>query len=288
MLNSRLARIERRFRQWVVAPARRQLAPEVDVPVPGGRLRVDLRDRIIGSLLFVDGDYEAHVRAVFEQLKLEGAVCVDVGANIGLHTVFLSRAVGPRGRVVAFEPEQANFRLLEHNVAANGLANVEPHRQALSDAAGELILRLDPENFGNHQLSGGAGGQVDQRVETVPGDAVLAGVSGIGLIKIDVQGHEMRVLRGLEATLARSPSVVLSIEVSPPHLRAAGTSASELVAYLRHQGFDGYEVQPGRVLPLGAPEQYEWMNYTRYADLMLTRDRARLQPAIDAIIASFR
>lgn len=280
-------RIQKNLRR-LVAPVRRRLAPELEVTVNGERFRVDLRDRIIGTLVYLDGDFERHLRDVLVRLDLEGKFCVDVGANIGLHTVFLSRRVGANGKVFAFEPERHNFDLLQRNIALNGLTNVEAHRMALSDHRGFAELSVDAVNFGNHHITASNAAQT-QRIETVEADSVLEKTppGSIGFIKIDVQGHEVSVLRGMRRTLERNPGVILCVEVSPSHLRDAGTSARELVDELRALGFQGYEIQAGRVLPTLASEQYEWMGWQVYADLLLGRASSQLNDVMSGVISEY-
>ena len=95
--------VERRWKRvWM--PVLRLLHPRVEVTVRGTRLTVDLRDRKLGRMLYQGRDHEASLARLFECADLEGSTCLDIGANIGLHTLALSRLVGPVGRVFAFEP----------------------------------------------------------------------------------------------------------------------------------------------------------------------------------------
>src|SRR5438094_750470 len=90
-------------------------------------------------------------RRFIESLVHPGDVAVDVGANIGYHTLIFARAVGERGRVFAYEPDPDNFRLLRRNVELNGYRNVRPFQAAVSDRSGTLTLYLSRDNPADHR-----------------------------------------------------------------------------------------------------------------------------------------
>jgi len=163
--------------------------------------------------------YKRHVEApwasVVRDLAVPGSLAIDVGANVGYHTVLMAEAVGGRGRVVAFEPEALNRRLLERVVRRKKLANVTIVGAALGARQGMTSLYLNPDHPGDHrtwQARGLAGAQatpvplttldhyLEQRGENLP----------VSLVKIDVQGAELQVLQGMRKTLSGE---VLSIGV---------------------------------------------------------------------------
>jgi len=139
---------------------------------------------------------------------------VEVGANIGSHTVALANLVGPTGRVLAFEPQRAIFQILCANVALNGLDQVEAHWMAVGAAPGEVtIARLNmrvEQNFGGYSITPG------QQGDTVPLRTVDSfGLPACHLIKIDVEGMEADVIRGASETLRRcGPMVFCENETS--------------------------------------------------------------------------
>jgi FkbM family methyltransferase len=135
-------------------------------------------------------------------------VVVDVGANIGVHTVWLSRKVGPSGVVLAVEPERTNFTILNLNKRINNLSNVIPIMLALGADSGEAQLLLPrPSVMGqvttipSSTLSKPSVVTVD--CETLD-DVILAfGVSQVSVIKIDVEGAELGVIQGAEQTIMK-------------------------------------------------------------------------------------
>ena len=94
--------------------------------VPSRTVKLDARDRLIAKKLALYGEYEPFLLETLVSLADPGSVAVDIGANVGLHTLSIARRVGTEGKVLAFEPDPDNFRILERNLAANNVANVEP------------------------------------------------------------------------------------------------------------------------------------------------------------------
>ena len=135
--------------------------------------------------------YELDVLMKCRERHLPGTTAIDVGANIGNHTVFLAAIIG--ARVHAFEPCPANHALLSHNVAANRLDDmVTVHGCALGDADGSGFIELRmPDNFGTTCVRSGAGDVPVRRLDDIISEPV-------GLMKIDVEGAEAAVLRGAQ------------------------------------------------------------------------------------------
>lgn len=171
----------------------------------GDRLILDLRESMCHGLFYdaAPPPHEEGVEAVIRRTLREGAVFVDVGANIGYYTRVAAGLVGERGAVHAFEPMPAALRLLRANT--RGLANVRVHELAVGDRSGEVEFFVNPAGE-RSSLAPGAGERVLARAE--PLDGVLAGVSRLDMIKIDVEGFELAVLRGARTLVERHRPVV--------------------------------------------------------------------------------
>lgn len=179
---------------------------------------------------------EAFVERMLHCLK-EDDVCWDVGANIGVATLLLA-ASGHGVRVHAFEPEPRNVGRLRENVSLNGLEDsVSIYELALASESGTVPLRIQGVvGTGTHSIlsDGHEGDAVD--VAAVRADD-LRGAPAPDLLKIDVEGAEMRVLRGAEGLLRRGAVRELFIEMHPDRLRRDGTPAEELDRWLAHLGY---------------------------------------------------
>jgi FkbM family methyltransferase len=167
-----------------------------------GPMLYNRHDVYVGRSLERYGEYSWLESELFAQLLKPGAVVIEAGANIGAHTVSLSRLVGAGGAVLAFEPLRLVFQNLCANLALNQCANVWAFQQALGAAnAMTPVPSLDPtqpNNFGGITLRGAQGNDiVPQR--TV--DSLELGVCH--LLKADVEGMEIELLQGARNTIAR-------------------------------------------------------------------------------------
>lgn len=207
----------------------------------GLRLRAVTFDRTLYLALHRLGLMGAPERATLSRLALPGMTVLDIGANLGLYSAFLARSVGPQGRVIAFEPDPDLFSLLRENCAANGLENVDARNLALGAAPGRMILSRLTLNSGDNHLGEAADSTFRRPLEVEVGalDALMGGLRP-DLIKVDVQGWELKVLRGMENLLRAAGPVGIYLEVCPGLLRRAGDGPAELFDYLGSLGFTVY------------------------------------------------
>ena len=148
-----LSRYQRAWKRRIWIPVRSRVAPEVVTQVRGQQMRVNVRDYPIGQTLYLDGNYEPELQRLMQHANLSGSICLDVGANIGLHTLTMSELVGAAGQVFAFEPETHNFQLLELNLRSNGIINVVLQQCAVSDQEGICQIGLSRSITADHRVS---------------------------------------------------------------------------------------------------------------------------------------
>ncbi|MEM1152655.1 MAG: FkbM family methyltransferase [Pseudomonadota bacterium] len=168
-----------------------------------------------------------------------GAVCLDVGANIGYYSVIAAQVVGATGSVFAFEPEVTNFRLLQANLALNQCeGTVHAIEAGLSECDSEARLYLSKDNAGDHQVFAASDERAHYPIRLLNGSDYLAPrLDRLDLIKIDVQGAEYAVMQGLLELLrsiARAPRII--IELTPLSLKQAGASGRALIELLATLG----------------------------------------------------
>lgn len=202
-------------------PLSRRLRGRYVVSVREGyRLRIDLDD-IVGAMLVSSGVWEPSVTAVFRAVLRPGDIAVDVGAHLGYFTVLAGRLVGEHGKVYALEPSPATFVDLLRNVELNGLQNVVPLRVAAGPERGQAPLLVPPDgNSGRASLVEWFDREDAERrvVEVEPLHRVLAqrDAGRLALVKIDVEGYEEDVLRGLEPVLETGSRPIVVLEVHGP------------------------------------------------------------------------
>jgi FkbM family methyltransferase len=165
-----------------------------------GLFMYNLNDLFVGRGMDIYGEWCEAELACLGQILKSGDVVIDVGANIGTHTVFFSKKVAAEGMVYAFEPQRITFEFLCANLALNGLLNVVPLQNGAGDQLGEIIVPvLNPsiaQNFAALKIEGHAAGDL---VKVLPLDALE--LKRCNLIKIDVEGMELKVLQGAEKTI---------------------------------------------------------------------------------------
>ena len=180
-----------------------------------------------------------------------GMIFLDVGANIGIFSVLVSGLVGPKGRVLSFEPDPANFRRLARNIYMSRLSNVVLNRIALMDRKGLVPLKALVEDgwgmyssvgeplSGVEEPSGLSGGRVTHLVRCSTLDEYVRenGIRSVDLVKVDVEGAELSVLRGGEKLLRARRAPVLIIEFNRVTTRIMGYDLLELRRYVESLGY---------------------------------------------------
>ncbi len=230
------------------------------------------------------GVFELSVAEVLWRLADPGEFVLDVGANVGQMTALLARRVGPAGRVLAFEPNDDVRAVLARNVAAwgamAGLAPIEISSVALSDRAGEGVLVIPPHYAWNRGTASvgapGAGGTGERRpIRLARLDEVVDGGAPIGVMKVDVEGHEPAVLAGGESLLAqrRVRDVVYEDHGGFPS-RASALFTGHGYTVL---AFGGGLWGPRAGVPGGPPLHTDWESPNYVATVDPDRARARLR-----------
>ncbi len=165
------------------------------------------QDRYIGQSLDTYGEFSQGEMDLLGQVIGPGQIVLDIGANIGTHTVLFAQKVGPTGTVFAFEPQRVLFQILCGNVALGSLTNVHTRQAAVGSQAGTVSVPTlnyaGASNFGGVSLEGQTQGE---NVSLLTVDQL--GLSACHLIKIDVEGMESDVLAGAEQTMRRHRPIV--------------------------------------------------------------------------------
>ncbi len=219
-------------------------APTVEIrgKLHGYRMRCDLADWSGRMTYFLGRYYEFEVQALLARLLSPGDRFVDIGANLGMLTLLGARLVGPGGTVEAFEPNPNCVALLRESLLRNAIPNVNLHALGLSDVDGALVLNLTSSHTGTATMAEVEDAIAMFDVPVLRGDRVLMpDPKPIKAIKIDVEGHELRVLSGLQRTLElHRPDVVT--ENVEAQLRRARSSSSEIFAFMSGLGYEPFGI----------------------------------------------
>ena len=167
-------------------------------------------------------------------------VFVDVGANVGSYTILACAAKGAKG--ISFEPVPSTFARLMDNLRINNLVQrVEARNIGLSDREGDLVF-TSGEDTTNHIVAGDEQASNVVQVKVLPLDAILEDVTP-SLLKIDVEGFEMRVLEGARLILGKEGlhSVIMELNGSG---RRYGFEDKQIINYMKDFGFSTFRYEP--------------------------------------------
>lgn len=227
--------------RWYVFPLAARLTPFLGVERDGVRYVLSTREKGVGYGTFVKGGFEEEtLRRMLVELEgrlgiatLRGMTVIEVGANIGTETVSLLKRHDVE-RVVAFEPDAENARILRANLALNGLQDrAEVHEMALSDADSTLLLECSADNWGDHRIRVADVDMPDhfneadrmtvevaaRRIDSLAESGELD-LDAVGVVWMDAQGHEGHVLAG--ATRLAAAGIPILTEYWPYGLNRAG------------------------------------------------------------------
>jgi FkbM family methyltransferase len=196
----------------------------------------------------------------------------DIGANQGIYTLFFS-SLAPFGYVYAFEPDPCLFASLEENVRRNQANNVRLFKAAAASHAARLPLQPGLFNRGDNQiLRAGRSGTGTINVEAISLDEAIP-EQRLDLLKIDVQGFEVEVLKGAQEILLTNPDLLIYLEFWPHGLRKAGSDPEELLDILHNAGFSLSRHAKALEYEPFTYRANEWTRSTQFCNLIATRAR---------------
>ncbi len=225
--------------------------------------------RLVLTIHDATGFYERSTQAVFAHLLRAGMTAVDVGANVGLHSLCLGRLVGTTGKVWAIEPAPRIADLLKRTIAINALDQVvtilpvaagrEPSHEVLhvGITSGHSSLLPLAEQAGELNVP------VDRLDNLVP-DAV-------DLVKIDAEGMELAIVEGM-SRLLENESLAIVAEFGFEHLQKSNITAEEWSGFFRKQGFESFRINEGE----GPVLVETWPEHAGDGNYLFIRDRERI------------
>lgn len=154
--------------------------------------------------------YENEELAIIRKYFKSGSVFLDVGSNVGNHAIFVDKFLSPK-RIILIEPTPPAIQILRINLLLNqiSLADTRYLGLGLSDRTQTVRIEVPVNNLGGSRLHA----QEGTGIQVVPADSLLSEEPHIDFAKIDVEGHELNVLRGMENIIARSrPLIFIEIE----------------------------------------------------------------------------
>jgi FkbM family methyltransferase len=221
------------------------------------------RGTLIGWSVHFFGTYEPEVRTEIRRHLKPGAVAIDVGANVGWHTLLMAARAGATGRVYAFEPNDSTRRRLVSAVEANDLAHVTVDGRAVADrvgasgfqaplaghvwdGTGRLIAQPTQDGREGQERREGKEGQAETiECTTLDAFVVERHIERLALVKIDVEGWELSVLRGARHVLSALRPVVV-FEYDPAYVFRSGGSADDVTRCWSDADYELFALDPRR------------------------------------------
>jgi FkbM family methyltransferase len=208
--------------------------------------------------------------AFLERHVKPGMTVVDVGANLGLYSLAIAKLVGESGRVYSFEPSPSLYCAAARNIERNNRGRIiRLENVGLGSKTGTATLDLGVFNSGNNRLVESSQHATAVQVPITRLDDILPDLT-VDWIKIDSQGWEIEVLRGMKETLRRNRSVCLYFEYWPAGLRHSGEDPASLTDILQANGFSIF--LPDERVPLTQSEVAQLPHRRSYFNLVARRN----------------
>lgn len=187
--------------------------------------------------VYLYGDWESYDSREFIRLLKTDSVVLDIGSYFGYYAILACRYAGPGVSVYAFEPFPKSFEMLKENKRLNGFDQMICVNLAVADQPGEWAFRVAPmANLGSGGLTSGPGHAHRVSATTVDDFVGQKGLNRVDVIKLDVEGAEVRALAGAEKTLRRFRPVMM-VELDPGKLKLLGETARRLIQVIGDLGY---------------------------------------------------
>jgi len=251
---SRLTRPVMRYRtpvihrvlKWLLnilcPPTKKDKAVHLVASFDGGLINVDTSSSIEYHLLF-RGCHEPEIVNLIKQVVRPGNFCLDIGANIGAHTLLMARIAGSTGHVIGLEPHPQIYHRLLQNTCLNRLTNVKVVNAALADKDGTIDLygfAADAFEQGISSLLPDHEAKTKIEVRAIRGATLVREqrIEACDFLKIDVEGAELDVLQGARSILHNQRPLIL-VELFEPHQQRFGRSCQRIVDFLETYDYEG-------------------------------------------------
>ena len=227
--------------------ARHFVSEEVlEVKYSGFRFKIiiDPKNGFVDRTIFVNQVYEPDILSVIHKHLKAGDTFVDIGANIGQHSLFAACVVGEKGTVVAFEPIPAIVDQFSRSVSMNNLGQtIRVINAGCGSAHQTVILHTNPTNMGGSSIHvSPSGSDSSESITLITADSILQEYPKIHFIKIDTEGHEYEVIQGLEKTIVRDHPKIL-LEFSPSFRK--DITGFDILSLLEANTYTFYDLENG-------------------------------------------
>ncbi len=258
----------REITNWII----KKLIPK-KIKVGSSFLFLNPNDPVVSGAVFFNV-YEKSESIFIQSICFKGMKALDIGANIGYYTTLISQIAGENGKILALEPDPESYKFLSKTINSCKFKNILPFPIAASDIKQKLPLFISKDNRGDNRLY-----QTDQlrksiEVNCLTIDELLIenNISTLDLIKIDIQGYEPKVFKGMKKIIRNSDKLILLTEFWPKGILKAGENPKDFLIMLRKMEFELFELKSnGSLILLKKEKENEFINRyqgRRYTNLV--------------------
>jgi FkbM family methyltransferase len=192
------------------------------------------------NCLFLDPEYEKNETNLIKRLVQPDWIAIDIGANFGWYSILLSSLVGPKGKVIAFEPVPESYLELSSNAKLNECDNLKTFQMAAGNESGFINMYIPEIEFGGGAASQflDIGAKIQVPVVRLDDFLNLEELTRVDFFKIDVEGGELNTLRGAEKLFRKFRPQIL-IEIVDVHCQRFGNTHEDVIGFLTKLGYTG-------------------------------------------------
>lgn len=215
----------------------------ISSPITGNfKINLDTKN-FIDSCIYYTGDYEPYLKIHYKKLIKPNDVVLDVGANIGFHSLYFAELTGSSGKVISFEPIPINFKAFQNNIELNNFPQIIANNIALGNENRfiDIHLDIDDQNPGAFNLL--ALGIKNYTIKCEKGDDFLntLSIDKVNFIKIDVEGYEYEVMKGLKSTITKYRPII-NFEYDKVYQSKKNDDESNIFKFLSAMNYAFYKI----------------------------------------------
>ena len=196
---------------------------DISIRIFGQKLFANTPDRVLALFFWKFRILESHELDILKKIISKKMIVIDIGANIGLYTSILSKLVGDKGKVFAFEPDPNNFRLLKKCITKNNLCNVTLERKAISNNSHQGYLYQSGYNSGDNRIYKSNNNFRKIIIDTITLDSYFKEIPKVNFIKMDIQGSEYLAFQGMQKIIFKNKNITIFSEFCPTMLKRCGS-----------------------------------------------------------------
>ena len=219
---------------------------DISIRIFGQKLFANTPDRILALFFWKFKILERHELGILKKIIQKEMIVIDIGANIGLYTSILSKLVGDKGKVFAFEPDPNNFRLLKKCITTNNLRNVTLEQKAISNHSHQGYLYQSGYNSGDNRIYKSNNNFKKTIIDIITLDNYFKKIPKINFIKMDVQGSENLAFMGMQKIILKNKNITIFSEFCPTLLKKCGSTPKDFLKNLIISNLNIYTISSNK------------------------------------------